>query len=186
VREHRASPNHRNCWEAAMAEADPTTAVVPLQTPLNVTALAKRFGVARTTIQRPLKKGCVLPPRKPRAALPAASVLRDAAAARSDAVRAPHCDGRRVGLSVRLLRRHWHDSDIRCGRAADYGHGRRARSARLAQEAQDGFLTRAHLQHEAAAQEAVVRDAAPITQRIALAEALDPLAVLLTLAATRP
>lgn len=34
-----------------------------------------------------------------------------------------------------------------------------------------GFLTRAHLQHQVAAQEAVDRDAAPIAQRIALAEA---------------
>jgi hypothetical protein len=40
-----------------MAEADSTTAVVPLQTPLNVTTLAKRFFVARSTIQRRLKKG---------------------------------------------------------------------------------------------------------------------------------
>jgi hypothetical protein len=56
-----------------MAEAESTTAVVPLQTPLNVTALAKRFGVARTTIQRRLKKGWVPSQRrKPRAALPAA------------------------------------------------------------------------------------------------------------------
>jgi hypothetical protein len=34
-----------------------------------------------------------------------------------------------------------------------------------------GFLTRAHLQHQVAAREAVDRDAAPIAQRIALAEA---------------
>lgn len=32
-----------------------------------------------------------------------------------------------------------------------------------------GFLTRAHLQHQAVAQEAIDRDAAPLTQRIALA-----------------
>ncbi len=34
-----------------------------------------------------------------------------------------------------------------------------------------GFLTGAHLQHQAAAQEAIDRDAAPLAQRIALAEA---------------
>jgi hypothetical protein len=48
-----------------MAEADCTTAVVPLQTALNVTALANGFGVARTTIQRRLKK-CRVPPTEVR------------------------------------------------------------------------------------------------------------------------
>jgi hypothetical protein len=37
----------------------------PIPTPLNVTAMAKRFGVARTTIQRRLRKGWV-PPTKVR------------------------------------------------------------------------------------------------------------------------
>jgi hypothetical protein len=34
-----------------------------------------------------------------------------------------------------------------------------------------GFLSRAHLQHQVAAQEMVGRDAAPVAQQIALAEA---------------
>jgi hypothetical protein len=51
-----------------MAEPDSTTAVVPIQTPLNVTALAKRFGVARSTIQRRLRKGWTPPAKMPRKA----------------------------------------------------------------------------------------------------------------------
>jgi hypothetical protein len=61
-----------------MAETESTTLPTPIPTPLNVTALAKRFGVARSTIQRRLKKGWAPPakvPRKPAApdAAPAAA-----------------------------------------------------------------------------------------------------------------
>jgi hypothetical protein len=47
----------------APAGAAVQAAVTPIPTSLNVTALAKRFGVARTTIQRRLRKGWV-PPTK--------------------------------------------------------------------------------------------------------------------------
>jgi uncharacterized coiled-coil protein SlyX len=49
-----------------MAEAETTTLPTPIPTPLNVTALAKRFGVARSTIQRRLKKGWTPPTKAPR------------------------------------------------------------------------------------------------------------------------
>jgi hypothetical protein len=45
----------------------------PIPTPLNVTALAKRFGVARTTIRRRLKKGRQPPATVPRRARKAAA-----------------------------------------------------------------------------------------------------------------
>ena len=48
----------------------------PIPTALNVTALAKRFGVARSTIQRRLKKGWTPPAkvlRKPSKAAPDAT-----------------------------------------------------------------------------------------------------------------
>jgi hypothetical protein len=56
-----------------MADIETTTLPTPIPTALNVTALAKRFGVARTTIRRRLKKGWVPPTRverKPRKAVP--------------------------------------------------------------------------------------------------------------------
>src|SRR5215469_15625412 len=59
--------------EATMADIETTTLPTPIPTALNVTALAKRFGVARTTIRRRLKKGWVPPTRverKPRKAVP--------------------------------------------------------------------------------------------------------------------
>lgn len=52
-----------------MVETESAAVAAPIPTSLNVTALAKRFGVARTTIQRRLKRGWVPPataPRKPR------------------------------------------------------------------------------------------------------------------------
>jgi hypothetical protein len=49
--------------EIAMADIEVTTIPTQIPTPLNVTALAKRFGVARSTIQRRLKKGWT-PPAK--------------------------------------------------------------------------------------------------------------------------
>ncbi len=48
---------------------DESISPTPIPTPLNVTALARRHRVARSTIQRRLKKGWVPPteaPRKPR------------------------------------------------------------------------------------------------------------------------
>ena len=53
----------------SQAEADSTTLPTPIPTPLNVTALAKRFGVARTTIQRRLKEAGCLQRRASRAQL---------------------------------------------------------------------------------------------------------------------
>jgi hypothetical protein len=90
VHQHRARPAHPDS-RIAMAEADPTALPTPIPTSLNVTALAKRFGVARSTIQRRLKRGWTPParvqrkarivatPAAPRAA--AAPALRDAAGA---------------------------------------------------------------------------------------------------------
>jgi hypothetical protein len=49
-----------------MANDQSTTLPTPIPTPLNVTALAKRFGVARSTIQRRLKKGWTPPMKVPR------------------------------------------------------------------------------------------------------------------------
>ena len=60
-----------------MAEAETTTLPTPIPTPLNVTALAKRFGVARSTIQRRLKKGWTPPTKAPRK--PSKSAAPDAA-----------------------------------------------------------------------------------------------------------
>jgi hypothetical protein len=51
-----------------MAEIEVTTVPTQIPTPLNVTALAKRFGVARRTIQRRLRKGWTPPavaPKRP-------------------------------------------------------------------------------------------------------------------------
>jgi len=73
----------------AQAEADSTILPTPIPTPLNVTALAKKFGVARSTIQRRLKKGWT-PPNKVerkvqrRAAPPAAPDAAPAAASVAD------------------------------------------------------------------------------------------------------
>jgi hypothetical protein len=55
-----------------MAEAE-STLPTPIPTSLNVTALAKRFGVARSTIQRRLAKGWTPPARVQRRATPPAT-----------------------------------------------------------------------------------------------------------------
>ena len=60
-----------------MADIDATSLPTSIPTPLDVTALAKRFGVSRTTIQRRLKKGWVPPATVP----PAAGAAPDAASA---------------------------------------------------------------------------------------------------------
>jgi hypothetical protein len=68
--------------------ANPTPPT-PIPTPLNVTALAKRFGVARSTIQRRLKKGWTPPAKVQRQ--PRRSAAGDAApAAASAACSMPH------------------------------------------------------------------------------------------------
>jgi hypothetical protein len=80
-----------------MAEADPTALPTPIPTSLNVTALAKRFGVARSTIQRRLKRGWTPPARVQRKARIVATPAppRDAAApALRDA--APHAAADRI------------------------------------------------------------------------------------------
>jgi hypothetical protein len=67
-----------------MAEPDVTTLPTPIPTALNVSALAKRYGVARSTIQRRIKRGWSTPSlRKPRK--PAGAALATAPAASSAA-----------------------------------------------------------------------------------------------------
>jgi hypothetical protein len=62
-----------------MADLDPMT-LPTSPAPLSVTALAKQFGVSRTTIQRRLKKGWVPPVKVAPATVPPAAVPRQPAA----------------------------------------------------------------------------------------------------------
>jgi hypothetical protein len=76
-----------------MAETDTIanpTAPTPIPTSLNVTALSKRFGVARSTIQRRPRKGWTPPPAKVQRVPPKAADAPPDAAVNAPPAAAPH------------------------------------------------------------------------------------------------